>query len=80
MLNDSSFSLASPDNGFARSWSLSMEQCRKSQPSTYLFGDFDLNYPSLVCKRLPRHLLIVWVGVARQKYKSIDQGTIMYVK
>lgn len=60
--------------GFASNWSLSMEQCRTSQPSTYLFGDFDLYHPSLVCERLPRLLLIVWVGVARQKYTSIDQG------
>lgn len=57
-----------------------MEQCRTSQPSTYLFGDFDLNDPSLVCERLPRQIQIVWVGVARQKYTSIDQGTIMYIK
>lgn len=57
-----------------------MEQCRTSQPSTYLFGDFDLYHPSLVCERLPRLLLIVWVGVARQKYTSIDQGTIMNIK
>lgn len=49
-----------------------MEQCRTSQPSTYLFGDFDLNDPSLVCERLPRQIKIVWVGVARQKYTSID--------
>lgn len=53
-----------------------MEQCRTSQPSTYLLGYMDLNNPRLVCLRLPHHLQVIWVGVARQKYTSIDQGII----
>lgn len=56
-----------------------MEQCRKSQPSTYLLGDIDLNKPRLVCLRLPHQVQVFWVGVARQKYTSIDQG-IIYIK
>lgn len=57
-----------------------MEQCRTSQPSSYLLGDVDLNDPYLVCSLIPRQLQVVWLGVARQKYTSIDQGTIMYMK
>lgn len=53
-----------------------MEQCRKSQPSTYLLGDIDLNKPRLVCLRLPHQVQVFWVGVARQKFPSIDQGII----
>lgn len=52
---------------------LSMEQCKQSQPSSYLMGDIDLNDPHLVCVRIPRQLQIVWVGVVRQIYTSIDQ-------
>lgn len=63
-----------PDNSYASSWSLSMEQCRKSHPSTYLLGDFDLDDPYQVCKRLPQNLQLFWVGVARQIYTTIDQG------
>uniref|UniRef100_A0A8W8NMZ7 WSC domain-containing protein n=1 Tax=Magallana gigas TaxID=29159 RepID=A0A8W8NMZ7_MAGGI len=63
-----------PDNGFASSWNLSMEQCRKSRHSGYVFGEVILNNPRLVCRQLPSHLLVVWVGVRRQKYKNIDRG------
>lgn len=52
-----------------------MEQCKISQMSTYLLGDIDLTKPHLLCSSIPRHLQILWVGVARQKYTSIDQGT-----
>lgn len=51
-----------------------MEQCRKSQPSTYLFGDFSLGDPHGVCDHMPPQFKVVWVGVARLKYKSIEQG------
>lgn len=58
-----------------------MRQCRKSQPSSYLLGDFDLKDPHLVCLRIPRQLPVVWVGVIRQIYTSIDQGTTcIYIK
>lgn len=63
-----------PDNGYASSWSLSMEQSRKSNSSFYLLGDFDLDDPQQVCEHIPRNLQLVWVGVARQIYTSIDQG------
>lgn len=51
-----------------------MEQCKRSQPSTYLLGDINLNYPGSVCKRVPSQFTVVWVGVAQQIYTSIDQG------
>lgn len=51
-----------------------MEQCRKSHPSTYLLGDFDLDYPKQVCEHIPQNLQLFWVGVARQIYTTIDQG------
>lgn len=66
--------VALSSTGYGSSWSLSMEQCRKSNPSTYLLGDFDLDDPKQVCERIPHNLQLVWVGVARQIYTSIEQG------
>lgn len=66
--------VALPRNGYASSWSLSMEHCRKSHPSTYLLGDFNLDYPKLVCEHISQNLQLFWVGVARQIYTTIDQG------
>lgn len=66
--------VALPHNGHANSWSVSMKQCRESHPSTYLLGNFDLDYPYQVCKRIPQNLQLFWVGVARQIYTTIDQG------
>lgn len=51
-----------------------MKQCTQSHSSTYLLGDFDLNGPHQVCERIPHNLQLVWIGVARQTYTSIDQG------
>lgn len=51
-----------------------MEQCRKSHPSFYLLGDFDLDDPKQGCEHIPHNLQLVWVGVARQTYTSIDHG------
>lgn len=51
-----------------------MKQCKTSKPSTYLWGDFDLNNPRQTCERIPHNLQLVWIGVARQTYTSIDQG------
>lgn len=51
-----------------------MTQCRISQPSTYLLGDIDLNDPHSVCEHSPPQFNVFWVGVARQKHTSIDQG------
>lgn len=55
-----------------------MEQCKQSQPSTYLLGDFNLNNPHLVCDLIPRQLQVVWVGVVRQIYTNIDEGIYEY--
>nr|XP_034321994.1 uncharacterized protein LOC105348832 [Crassostrea gigas] len=63
-----------PDNDFASNWTLSMKQCKTSKRSTYLWGDFDLNKPRQTCERIPYNLQLVWIGVARQPYTSIDQG------
>lgn len=35
-------------------------------------GEINLNNPDLVCTNITHQ--VVWVGVARHKYKSIDQG------
>lgn len=51
-----------------------MEQCRKSQPSTYLLGDINKINPDMVCSHIQRQLQVVWLGVVRQIYTSIDQG------
>lgn len=67
------FSLYVTVTGDARSWNISMEQCRKKH-SGYLFGDVILNNPRILCQQIPSHILVVWVGVRRQKYKNVDQG------
>lgn len=51
-----------------------MEYCKRSQSSTYLLGDFNLNNPNLVCEGISNQVDVYWVGVARQNYISIDQG------
>lgn len=38
----------------------------------FLLENINLSYPYLVCERMP-----VWLGVARQTYKSIDQRMYM---
>lgn len=72
------FFLDKPDNGYASSWNLSMEQCRKSRHSGYLLGDVILNNPRLVCRKIQSRS-VVWVGVRRQKYKNVDQGIYKYL-
>lgn len=47
LLRQLTFFLQLLDNSLASNWSLSMKQCTKSQPSTYLLGDNDLNDPHL---------------------------------
>lgn len=49
---------------YASNWNLAMEQCRKSQLSTYLLGDINLTDPGLVCERVPHQFDVFWVGVA----------------
>ncbi|XP_065944798.1 uncharacterized protein [Magallana gigas] len=61
------------NTGFASNWTLSMEQCRKHH-SGYLFGDVILNNPRHLCSQITSQILVVWVGVRRQKYKNVDQG------
>lgn len=54
-----------------------MEECKRSQPSTYLLGDIDLNDPHLVCALIPLQFYVFWVGVARLMYISIDHGMFL---
>lgn len=61
-----------PDNGYASSWSSSMEQCKNSATPYYLLGDIRLNYPHVACILLNK-FHVFWVGAARQVYTSIDQ-------
>lgn len=51
-----------------------MEQCRKSQPSTYLLGEINLSNRHMVCLLIQRQLPLVWVGLVRKIYTSIEQG------
>lgn len=51
-----------------------MEQCKKSQPSTYLLGEINLSNPHMVCLLIQRQLPLVWVGLVRKIYTSIEQG------
>lgn len=67
------FFLEIPDNGYASSWSSSMEQCKNSATPYYLLGDIRLNYPHVACILLNK-FHVFWVGAARQVYTSIDQG------
>lgn len=63
-----------PDNGYASNWSISMDQCTKSHPPYYLLGNVDLTNPHLTCTLLNYRYPVVWIGMARQIYTSIDQG------
>lgn len=63
-----------PDKVYASSWSISMDQCKKSHPPYYLLGNVDLTNPHLTCTLLNHRFTVVWIGVARQIYTSIDQG------
>ncbi|XP_052693386.1 uncharacterized protein LOC128171648 isoform X2 [Crassostrea angulata] len=62
------------DNGYASSWIISMDQCKKSHPPNYLLGNVVFNNPRLTCTLLNYQFPIVWIGVARQIYTSFDQG------
>lgn len=68
------FFLAIPENVGASNWNLSMEHCRNLEPSTYLFGDINLNRIDVVCEHIMSDIQVFWVGVARQIHTSIDQG------
>lgn len=66
--------LGRPDFGYANSWNDSMEQCKNSQPPYYLLGDVRLNNPDHACISLNYQFPLVWIGVVRQVYTSIDKG------
>lgn len=66
--------LGKPDNGYASNWSSSMEECKNSHPPHYLLGNIRLNDSRFVCHSLNYQVEVVWVGVARQFYTSIDKG------
>lgn len=66
--------LGKPDNGYASNWSSSMEQCKNSNQPHYLLGNIRLNDSRFVCDSLNYKVEVVWVGVARQFYTSIDKG------
>lgn len=51
-----------------------MEQCKNSNPPHYLLGNIRLNDSRFVCGSLNYKVGVVWVGVARQFYTSIDKG------
>lgn len=68
------FFLEKPDKGYANNWIRSMEQCKNSQKPVYLLGDVNLHNPHLACTLLTSDLHFVWIGVARKKYTSFDQG------
>lgn len=68
-----------PDDGFNDSWSRSMEQCKNSHPSNYLLGDVNLSYPDLTCSFINHQSKLVWIGVVRQLYTSINLGIYIYI-
>lgn len=57
-------------HGNAASWVESMKNCEPG----YLFGNVDLRVPSQYCNLSKDNVQVHWIGVARQKYKSEDQG------
>lgn len=67
-----------PKNGNANSWNVSMEQCIHSDPPYNLLGNVSLDDPHHICNITIRQLDVVWIGVVRQIYTSIDQGLKIY--
>lgn len=65
-----------PNKSHASNWTISVEQCKQSTPSYYLYGNVNLNNPHPVgqCSFLHHQTDVFWLGVARQTYISIDQG------
>lgn len=57
-------------HGNVGSWIESMNNCEPG----YLFGKVDLRVPSQYCNLSTDAIDVHWIGVARQKYKSEDQG------
>lgn len=54
----------------ATNWVESMNKCEP----VYLFGNVDLGMPSQYCNLSTTDSQVHWIGVARQKYTSEDQG------
>lgn len=65
-----------PDESQASNWTISVEQCKQSTQSYYLYGNVNLSDPHPVgqCSLLHYQTDVFWLGVARQTYISIDQG------
>lgn len=63
-----------PDNGYAGSWSSSMEQCKNSHTPYYLLGDIQLKFPHIACLLFHHKFQVFWVGFTRRVYISIDKG------
>lgn len=49
-----------------------MEQYKNSQPSTYLLGDFNLNDPHMVCKRIPPQSNVFWGQALHDKSTQVS--------
>lgn len=62
-----------PDNGYAGSWSSSMEQCKNSHTPYYLLGDIQLKFPHIACLLFHHKFQVFWVGFTRRVYISIDK-------
>lgn len=56
-----------------------MEQCINSDPPYYLLGNVSLGDPHHICNITIRQLDVVWIGVVRQIYASIDQGMLSFI-
>lgn len=68
-----------PNNGYKSGWSLSMEQCKESRPSHSLLGNVNLTYPHLTCSFVSYQSHVVWIGVRRQIYTSINLGMSYFI-
>lgn len=68
-----------PNNGYKSGWSLSMKQCKESRPSHYLLGNVNLTYPHLTCSFVSYQSHVVWIGVRRQIYTSINLGMSYFI-
>lgn len=65
-----------PDKSGASNWTVSVEHCKQSTSSYYLYGNVDLNdpHPTNQCILINHTSDVFWIGVARQTYTSFDQG------
>ncbi|XP_062615157.1 uncharacterized protein LOC134276893 [Saccostrea cucullata] len=69
---------SSNEQHIASNWSHSMERCKRSEPSSYMYGNLDLTNASGSCLSIPNgNSDVNWIGIARQSYAKIDQGWII---